>query len=435
MTDLEVFSSYITRLTIKNTPDSTIRKLKDIVLDVLECAYDADVQDIRIRSSLKSCCISKPFSTLWGGEGQAFTQDAMFFNAVRASVSYRNDLVRRGGIHAGAIVLSTIFALAENKNDVKAEDILVSILVGYEAMGRLSRCLKLNPAERMSAFCGSFGVAAAASKFLKLTHEQTVSALSFATHFTGGNNQWGSDGTGEDVYQAGWATRNGIQATSLAIAGGIGTSNALDGKNGLLAALSSLERKNEFLKDLGVQYVVDEVEFKPIEGCIMIQSPGQLASQFCIDPSKIYSVIIHVPRQALFQSGCDSLVVTNSVTAKMNIRYAVACKLMGIRIISFNPPYKEKVLELMKKCELVEDENATALFPKRIPCRIDISLLNGEKETKELDDFEALTEDELIERFRLTALKCKTSEEIERMINSVMNFEKIVDLKGFIASL
>lgn len=196
MNNLETLASFLHSLKLESLPEQTIRKAKLVILDVLECYYGADVSDSRIESANKFVKSSTGSTSLWGTKEKVESGHAAFYNALRASESYRNDLVRSVGIHAGAIAVSVAFAMAE-EHEASGEDVICAVVAGYEAMGRIAKALKLGPGWRTSAVAAVFASVAAACRCMKVDNNVFASALSFATHFSSGNNQWGADGTGK----------------------------------------------------------------------------------------------------------------------------------------------------------------------------------------------------------------------------------------------
>ena len=436
MNNLETLASFLHSLKLESLPEQTIRKAKLVILDVLECYYGADVSDSRIESANKFVKSSTGSTSLWGTKEKVESGHAAFYNALRASESYRNDLVRSVGIHAGAIAVSVALAMAE-EHEASGEDVICAVVAGYEAMGRIAKALKLGPGWRTSAVAAVFASVAAACRCMKVDNKIFASALSFATHFSSGNNQWGADGTGEDVFQAGWGAMNGIMLSRLAECGAEGTVNAIEGDAGLLACFNSTGNAHYLTDSLGTSFYIDDVEFKVIEGCIMVQSPGQLASKFDLDISRIKRIDVSVPQQALRQPGCDSLFINGTVSAKMNIRYVVAYSLIhkSCSEIKFNMPYENDVIDLMGRIRLKESPEATGLFPSRIPCDISVELLDGTLIHKRAEDFHSLSESELLDRLYATLSNFKSRSEIDMIVKMVHNIDASKNMKNVTAIL
>lgn len=399
---LERFAGFWTEAQLSDIPQPVIEKTKLCLLDVLECCARAP-KDHRWQGALGSMAVGRVLNgaAVWGEGFCLNAPDAAFVNAVRGSLSYRNDLHRKSACHAGAIVCAAALAVAEQYG-ASTERALLGMLTGYESMLRLGEILAqagLPKGWRSSAVCAPFGAAMAAAKTLGLSARQTVSAASFACHSAAGNNEWAEAGTGEDVFHAGWGARNGVSAALLASAGAVGCASGLEGENGLLACFGAGRNAAGLIEGLGAQYKVLEVEYKPMEACLMLQAPCQAARQIRqlagFDAGRITSVQIAVAGQAKCQPGCDARIVGNAVQAKMSLRYGVAKELTGIAGWQATIAELQKVMDCT---QVVEEAAFTRQFPLRTPARVTVVTAAGTYQ-KEVSDFMPLTPKQVEERF------------------------------------
>lgn len=440
MEELELvkFSRFITELRIEDVPTEVLEKIKLCLMDVLECCASAKM-DHRLAGAKKVALDYPPGgdACAWGEQKTATPENAAFLNAVRGSLSYRNDLHRGSAIHAGAIVCASAFAAA-GQNRASGARTMLGILAGYEGMIRLGLVCAakgLPRGYRSSAVCASFGAALAAAKTFGLNLEETVSAASFSCNSAAGNNEWASAGTGEDVFQAGWGAKAGYMAALLAASGAIGCAGGLEGDNGLLTCLQARESAYLLAKDLRKTYHLLDVEMKQEEACLMLQAPCQAAKALKAEqelrPERIEKIEIIVAAQARNQPGCDSMTVENSVQAKMNLRYGVARQLAGEQG-EWDVP-SDLVLSLMKRCEVLENPEYTRAFPRRTPAEIRVVTAEGVYE-KRSEDFVPLSEEQVRERF---CTSCKewigarrTGQLFERIqhMESLESTDEITDL-------
>lgn len=429
---LEKLADYCAEVKLEDIPPEVIQKAKICLLDVLECASSANA-DARVGSAYRSVQKRRRDNgaAIWGEPGCYEASDAGFVNAVKASVSYRNDLHRTSAIHAGAIVCAAALAVAECEK-VVPERILLGIILGYEGMVRLGEILTmagLPKGIRCTAVCAPFGAALAAASTLGLPSRDICSALSFSCHGSVGNNEWARAGTGEDAYQAGWGVRCGIQAVELACAGGIGCASSLEGDHGFLAGLNVLNA--EYLgKGLGKEFRILFVEHKPIEACLMLQAPCQaaykIAKMYDYNPECIQKISLFLSGQALHQPGCDSDQVSNVVQAKMNLRYGV-CRIMAYKPLDWKVP--DKITEkLMSKTELIEDGFYTKHFPVQTGCRILLQTKTGCMEYG-LPDFVPLTEEQVRMLFVKNVQLWLGKERMEHIYDMVMGLEQLKSIK------
>lgn len=428
MTSTERLAELFSSCTYDTVPESTKRKSSIGFLDYLECMYAAEEKDSRIQSSLAFALKEPGKQRLLGTKLSSFSSGAAFYNAARGAVSYRNAIVRRGIIHPSEIAFSAALAVADEWTNIR--DIFTAFICGVEIMSRLGEGIQKggkSPSIRMSAVVGSVGAAVASGKVTGLAASQLTSAIALASHYSFGTNQWADEGTGEDVYQAGFSVSIGVMASQLASFGAVGSKSSIEGKNGLFRCFCDSDIASEvYEQNIGKSFAVDELEFKSVEGCLMTQAPFRASMNLVSQegPQKNFQKVqIHISEQAMAQPGCDSFSVENSVQAKMNIRYVVASVLSGVKPgeIRWNPPYDDALMEKMKRIELVKCENYSKLFPKRLPCLLCLTKEDGTETKAIVEDFGGLSDSEVIERFLDTWKKKKPLQEGQKVVDLILN--------------
>lgn len=270
---------------------------------------------------------------------------------------------------------------------------------------------------------------------MRLSEREFASAASFACHRASGNNQWAAAGTGEDVFQAGWGARDGVEAAELAGAGAVGTLESLEGEDGLLTCLGARKEAWHMLENLGKRFCILEVEHKPIDACLMLQTPCQLTKkireQNTILPRKVEKIFLYVAGQAKRQPGCDCLQVENCVQAKMNLRYGVAQTLYG-RDDWENPDQEMQCL--IENIQVLEDPAFTVQFPGKVPARVQI-WAGGDCFEGAAADFMPLSPEEVRGRFAETWGRGFGTERAEKIIHAVDSLENLTSMQELTALL
>ena len=131
-------------------------------------------------------------------------------------------------------------------------------VVGFEIEGRLGRAMNPRHYQRgwhCTATLGTIGAAAAAARILGLDADAAAHALGIAASEASGVKE--NFGTMVKPLHAGLAARNGIVAAQLARAGMIASAAAIDGPQGMLAAMDS-ERASldDAAGDLGARWEI-----------------------------------------------------------------------------------------------------------------------------------------------------------------------------------
>lgn len=182
-----------------------------------------------------------------GASLRTTTEIAALANGTLAHATELEDVGFPEGQYTCA-VYPAAFALGE-KLRLAGREVIEAIVLGHEVSARLALA-GINAAERgwlNAAVWSNLGVAAMASKMLKLSEEQTVMALSLAASQSGGIAR--QTGTGAHLFESGAAGRNGICAAELAKRGLTGNPTILEGRGGLMELVSgapAFELTDEF---------------------------------------------------------------------------------------------------------------------------------------------------------------------------------------------
>src|SRR5262249_29042016 len=138
--------------------------------------------------------------------------------------------------------------------------LLDAYIAGFELEGRLGRAMNPRHYQRgwhCTATIGTIGTAAAAARLFGLDVERTGHALAIAASEASGLKE--NFGTMVKPLHAGLAARNGVVAAQLARAGLTASAAAIDGAQGVLAAMDS-ERSSldDVAADLGIRWEIVE---------------------------------------------------------------------------------------------------------------------------------------------------------------------------------
>ena len=268
---LEQLADFVHEIRCDSIPADVREKTCLCILDAIECCL-SPMKDSRVDAAF-SAATSTPSAeaSLFGFNAKASAADAAFFNTVKGSVTNRNDIHQGSAVHAGAVVVPVVLALAEKLN-LDGKRVIESVLCGYEVSARLGRaCLEtLKKAWRTTAVFAPAGAAAAAAKAMGLDEAAVSSAISLACNTASGFNEWASAGTGEDAFQNANAARNGILCAQLAASGASGCTAVLEGPAGYAAALGVDLDQASLVGGLGSDWMIRNVIHKPIDCCIVV---------------------------------------------------------------------------------------------------------------------------------------------------------------------
>ena len=201
--------------------------------------------------------------------GHARTLDsggAAFVNGTAAHGEDFDDTFEGGPVHAGAVIVPAILALAEREK-LSGPKALKGIAVGVELTCRASLVapkLIHKAGFHPTAVLGAMGAAAAAAVALDLSKKDFVNALGVAGSMAAGIIEYLAEGTWTKRMHPGWAAQSGIRAADLARSGFVGPRTVFEGEHGFLHgfARTTSGSWDKLLDGFGKRWVTETVAFK-----------------------------------------------------------------------------------------------------------------------------------------------------------------------------
>ncbi len=178
-------------------------------------------------------------SLVFGGSQHVAVLDAAYINGIASHALDFDDCNNTLGGHPSAPVLSALFALADQlgagAQPVDGREFIAAYVAGFETECKISMGVNMYQYTRgwhPTATLGVFGAAAACARLMKLTDEQTATALCVAASFSSGIKS--NFGSMTKPLHVGHAARNGLLAAQLARGGFTANPNAFEEKQGYL---------------------------------------------------------------------------------------------------------------------------------------------------------------------------------------------------------
>lgn len=272
----------------------------------------------------------RPVATVIGSGQRHDPPTAAFLNAAAMNVFDFDDTHAGTIIHPTAPVAPAVLALAESTRQTGAEA-LHAFILGVEITCRLGNAISPGHYDRgwhITATCGIFGAAAAASKLLGLSETQTVWALGNAAAQASGLVE--TLGFMAKSVGVGGAARNGLLSALMAKGGVEGPLAPIEGERGFLRVTSASPCPELVTRDLGSHWEILRNMFKPypcgvvlnpvIDACIAARAlPG-------FDPGRISSVTVR--GNPLLKARADRPDVRTGREAQVSVQHAVAVSLL-----------------------------------------------------------------------------------------------------------
>ncbi|MCF0262420.1 MAG: MmgE/PrpD family protein [Sphaerochaetaceae bacterium] len=430
-TYIEKLATYANSIAFEKLPSQVIDKVKLCIIDSLECCLSY-TSDIRLESAYSAILkVDNGGSILIGSDKKASPVDAAYYNTVKGSVTNRNDIHPKSAVHAGAVVFPTVLAIAEDRN-INGKKFIESILAGYETMNRFGSFLngRIGKAWRTTAVFSPIGAAFAASKALCLDETKMASAASIACNSACGFNEWSLSGTGEDVFQNGNGARSGVFSALLAEKGVFGCRTIIEGMFGVASAFNIKQGFSAL--DGDDEWAILSVLHKPLECCVVAQTPSQCVNSLLIKHPEIRAEIIDrieikMDSRLIKHPGCNNTKIENLINAIMSIQFGVANVIInrGLSNLNWMPPYSNEVRNLMNKCILLEENTGEA--PLQAKTEIAIYLKDGSFFSN-AQRFMPLQKDEIIDRFMSTASNRFGKENAKSLLFDLLHLEDIENM-------
>lgn len=171
--------------------------------------------------------------------GTTTMEVAALINATFAHGFEMDDTDMPSVSHPGSVIIPAALAVAEALGST-GEELITAIVAGYEAMVRVGRAGAgmERRGYHSTAVAGPFGAAAAAASLMRCDAETTAHAFGIAASRAGGIAEYGLTGGLVKRLHPGLAAQSGIQAVRLARCGMTGPTAALEGRRGLIRAIT-----------------------------------------------------------------------------------------------------------------------------------------------------------------------------------------------------
>ncbi len=226
-------ADFIVRSRFQDLPTEVIQKAKEQIVYHFGLAFSgwSTREATVMREVVRKVGSSPKGATVIADKMRLDPSEAAFANCVLMRATWRDDVVWPAGIHAGLMTLPTALALGE-VGHVSGKDLLLSVVLGYEVLGKLGRAAESWAAplpRRPTMIFGAYGPVTVGCRLLKLEHPFVANALGYAA-----NLGMGVPEGGQMDHFYGLLSRNATFAVQLAASGGIPYSDAtIEGPTGL----------------------------------------------------------------------------------------------------------------------------------------------------------------------------------------------------------
>ena len=236
-----------------------------LMLDVAGLCVAARRTDY-VQAALASAASSGRASAI-GHAAPLGPYDAALVNGTAAHGEDFDDTFEGGPVHAGAVIVPAVLAIAEHRG-LSGAAIVKGIAVGCEVMCRMA--LVAPQATHKACFhptavFGAPAAAAAVGAAIGLDAARIAHAIAIAGSLSAGIIEYLADGSWTKRMHAGSAAQSGIRAALMAEGGFIGPATVLEGHHGFYKAFAPSKTPDfvPLMDGLGTRWVIETIAFKP----------------------------------------------------------------------------------------------------------------------------------------------------------------------------
>lgn len=399
MTQVRQLAKFISRACYEDLSETARQQLKIRILDSLACGIGAvEGEPIQmIRSYLHevggtACC------TLLATKERTSPDRAAFYNsALIRYLDYNDGYLAAGETCHPSDNLGAVLAAAEYK-DRHGQNLLEALAVAYQIQCRLSDVAPVRAHGFDHTTQGSYAVAAGVSKALGLDQDKTANAIAISgTAFnalrvtrTGMLSHWKGlayPNTAFGATHAALLAKQGITGPPEVFEGNKGFMDSIAGSFSIDWSKEDLERVNQTIIK---KYNAEIHSQSAIEGVLDLQQEHNLSAEdiesIGID---IFDVAYHIIGGG--EEGKKTIVHTKE-QADHSLPYIVSVALLDGNVLpaQYLPQRIQQpdVQGLLQKVTVRPLESLSQRFPGEMPCRIIITLKNGQEWVKEKNNYE-----------------------------------------------
>jgi 2-methylcitrate dehydratase PrpD len=456
-----LLAQYISDTRYEQIPPEVVEMTKLGILDTMACGLaGTTAPGVReVVDLTKDLGGGRPESTVLFCGGKISSPYAAFANSTLCHARDFDDTHDRGVIHAFINVMPAVLAVSERRGGVSGREIVTACALGVDLACRLALAVtsgpgfeKTQPGFLRTTVCGIFGAAAGAARGLGLNAEGVLHAMGIVYSQAGGNKQCVADGALVKRMQPALAAQGGTFAALLAQKGITGAIHFLEGLYGMFNLYwGGAFDRNELLRDLGKQYAVTDLSFKPYPSCRhshgAIEATLKIVRTHPVSPEEVERVRVHTAKHKFFDNVSRPFAIRGSpqVSAQFSIPYTVAAAILRRDV--FLDVFEEAVIrspefqQMASRIEVIADHE---IVPGSLgPVTVEIFTRHGKCLNSRVDEFKGhpqnpVTREEIVEKFRKCgafAFRRYGEKEVQQMIDAVLGLEKLESVEELMVLL
>jgi 2-methylcitrate dehydratase len=435
-------AQWVSGLSYDQLPEKTVHEVKRRILDSIgTClgAYHSRPGKVA-RAAAMSVCDSRA-GIVWGTEHSTTPELAAFANGTMVRyLDYNDTYLSLEPAHPSDNISAAV-AVAQAAGKT-GKDAILGIVIGYEIQCRACDAASLRAGGWDHVTYGALSTAMVAGKLWDLSEDELEHALGLAgvCNITTRQTRTGQISDWKACAFAN-AARNGVFASDLARRGLTGPYEIFEGPKGLIHQLKLPGLKDKLALGSGGDFMIDKtyIKFWPAEYHSQSAIDACLQLRPRIQGKEIQSIHIGSFEAAVSIIGSEpeKLRPTSRETADHSMFYCCAAALLDgdVTLATFDEERltDSKILNLIDKTTIVEDDKLNPGYPKGIPNDITITCTDGTKVNKRVDfprghAENPMTDDEVVNKFLRLADGVVTKGTADKLVEQVMKFDRLENI-------
>jgi 2-methylcitrate dehydratase len=445
-------AEFAVNLQYEQLPPEVIYQVKRFLLDSIGCAFGGwDTEDFQIQYKLHQNMNGTPqASVLVGGTRMPVNHAALLNSLLIRALDYNDIYWEEDPSHPSDIIPAAISPAEFLSKDGKS--LITAITLAYEFEQRMCEFAHPGIRERKwhHATLTGFVSPIVAGKVFGLSVDQMVNAIGISgSHCcTLGAVTAGKLTNMKNTVDP-LATQSGVIAAQLAQQGYSGPEHVIDGKEGLVDTFGPEFELNLLTDHLGEDWRILRCSMKAFAAEALTHSPIsavlKIVKDHQIKPAEIAEVSVKtVARAADILSDPSKYKPTSKETADHSLPYCLAAAIVDGMVTPAqftDTKLKDPAIwDLLPKIKVSAHPEFEKLFPRLKATEVTIKTNVGESHTLRIDypkgDYrDPMTEEELLDKFDSMVLPKMDQQKRDRMIDLIMNLEKVGNIKDFMEAM
>ncbi|MBI4191610.1 MAG: MmgE/PrpD family protein [Betaproteobacteria bacterium] len=388
---LKKLTDFAFQLGYDDLPPVAVHECKRHIIDTLACALGGfNAEPSKIARAVARRVSSETPARILGTLEPSSPELAAFANGVMMRYLDLNDATGTGGGHPSDMFAALLAAAEATKTDGKT--LITAAVAAYELYLGFFAGMQVRNGGYDHVVYTVMAAAAGVAKIMKLDHRTMANALSLALT---PNMALGVTRRGQlSMWKGcagGNASRNAIFAIQLAAEGLTGPQSVFEGDHGVWNAVGKFDWPSFAGQDRPFRITATQIKIYP---CVYPgQSPVEatLAIGSRIDPGEIEAIVVRTYLNSWWESASEPEMWAPATreTADHSIPFLVCAALLDGKVDAATFTAERlsdpRLRALMQKVRVIHDKELDKLQPPVDPCRLEITLSNGEKKLSSVD--------------------------------------------------